>query len=215
MDVLIIGANGQVGTRLCRQLQQTEHTPVAMVRKEEQIQKFKEEGIQTVLADLEEDFSHAYENIDAVVFTAGSGGDTPKSQTKVIDQEGAKQAVDEAKKADVNRFVMVSALKADRDPELWPDAMQHYYEAKSNADEYLRNSGLDYTILMPGRLTNEDGTGKVELKERIEDTEGRDVTRDDVAAVIVEVLDSENTTGKSLELLQGQTSIEDAVSNIS
>ncbi|MFP8487951.1 NAD(P)H-binding protein [Gracilimonas sp. Q87] len=161
MKILIIGANGQIGTRLAHQLNDSEHDPVAMIRKEKQQEKFKKEGIPTVLADLEEDISHAFKDIEGVVFTAGSGADTPKSQTKVIDEEGAKKAIDEAIDAEVNRFVMVSALKANRDPKNWSDSMQHYYEAKSNADEYLRNSGLNYTVLMPGRLTNEEGTGRV------------------------------------------------------
>lgn len=214
MNVLIIGANGQIGTRLSKQLKDGDHTPIAMVRKEEQVAKFKKENIKTVLGDLEKDFSHTFEDVDAVVFTAGSGGDTPKSQTKVIDEQGAQKAINNAKNAGVKRFIMVSALKADRDPESWSEPMQHYYEAKASADDYLRNSGLDYTILMPGRLTNEEGTGKVELSERIEELEGRDISRDDVAAVITHMLDAENTVGKSLDLLQGKTPIDKAVSEI-
>jgi len=214
MRVLIIGANGQIGTRLSKQLQETDHEPVAMVRKEVQMAKFKEKGIETVLGDLEEDVSQAFDNIDAVVFTAGSGGHTPKSQTKVIDEDGAKKAIDEAQKADVNRFIMVSALMANRDSSNWVESMKHYYEAKSNADDYLRDSDLDHTILMPGRLTNKDGIGKVELSEHIEALEGRDITRDDVATVIVQLLDAENTVGKSLDLLQGKMSIKEAVESI-
>ncbi|MDZ7807503.1 MAG: SDR family oxidoreductase [Gracilimonas sp.] len=215
MKILIIGANGQIGTRLAHQLIESEHTPVAMVRKEEQVEKFEKDGILTVLADLEEDISHAFKDIDGVVFTAGSGANTPKSQTKVIDEEGAKKAVDEAGNAGVTRFVMVSALMANRDPHMWTDSMQHYYEAKSSADEYLRNSGLDYTVLMPGRLTNEKGTGMVELSKRIEDLKDRSITRDDVASVIVNLLNAKNTINKSLDLLQGDTPVKEAVSKIS
>ena len=115
----------------------------------------------------------------------------------------------------MNRFVIVSALKANRNEDSWPEAMQHYYEAKSAADEHLRNTDLDYTVLMPGRLTNEPGTGKVELSEHIEEIEDRTITRDDVAAVITEMIDSRATFGKSLDLLQGKTSIKQAVSGIS
>lgn len=215
MNVLVIGANGQIGTRLVKQLKDNGHTPKAMVRKEGQVAKFEQEGIATVLGDLETDFSHAYQNVDAVVFTAGSGGDTPKSQTKVIDRDGAIKAIDYAIKADVTRFVMVSALMADRDKSSWPESMKHYYEAKSTADDHLRNTDLDYTILMPGRLINDPGTGKIELSETIDDLEGRSITRDDVAAVITELIDSPATFGKSLDLLQGETSIEEAISDIS
>lgn len=215
MKILIVGANGQIGSRLARKLKNSDHDPIAMVRKEEQIEKFKQQDIKTVLADLENDISHAFDKVDAVVFTAGSGANTPKSQTKVIDEEGAKKSIDQAVNAKVDKFVMVSALMADRDPNEWPESMQHYYEAKSNADNYLREAGLNYTILMPGRLTNEEGTGSVELKERIEDPENRSISRDDVAAVIVRLLESEDANGMSLDLLSGPISIERAVADIS
>ncbi|SMO95471.1 SDR family oxidoreductase [Gracilimonas mengyeensis] len=213
MKVLVIGANGQIGQRLVKKLKDAGHNPKAMIRKEEQKSKFEEEGIETVLGDLEEDFSHAYEGVDAVVFTAGSGAQTPKSQTKVIDQNGAIKAVNEAGKAGTERFIMVSALLANRSTELWSEPMQHYYEAKSTADEHLRKSGLDYTVLMPGRLTNDEGTGKIELSEEIE-VDDRTITRDDVASVIVAILDEESTFGKDLELLQGENSIEEAINSI-
>lgn len=214
MNVLVIGANGQIGIRLVHQLKDAGHNPVAMVRKEEQVEQFKEQGIDTVLADLEEDFSHAYENIDAVVFSAGSGGHTPKSQTKVIDRDGAIKAIDEAEESGVERFIMVSALKANRDPETWSEPMEHYYDAKAKADEHLRDSNLNYTVLMPGRLTNEEGTGNVELKERIDSIDTKSITRDDVASVIVGLLNEEKSFGKSLELLQGDSSIEQAIAEL-
>ncbi|MEQ8523152.1 SDR family oxidoreductase [Gracilimonas sp.] len=214
MNVLVIGANGQIGKRLVHQLKESNHGPVAMVRKEEQVDQFKENGIDTVLGDLEDDFTHAFEDIDAVVFSAGSGGHTPKSQTKVIDRDGAIKAIDEAEKAGRKRFIMVSALKANRDSETWSEPMEHYYDAKAKADERLRNSDLDYTVLMPGRLTNEEGIGKVELKERIESIDNKTITRDDVATVIVELLDAKQSYKKSLELLQGSTPIKEAISNL-
>lgn len=213
MNVLVIGANGQIGQRLVKKLKKAGHHPKAMIRKEKQKPKFEEVEIETVIADLEEDFSHAYEDVDAVVFTAGSGGHTPKSQTKVIDRDGAIKAIDEAEKAGADRFIMVSALKANRDPEIWSEAMQHYYEAKAAADEYLRKSKLDYTVLMPGRLSNEEGTGKVELENNIE-LDNRSITRDDVATVILELLDNESSFGKSLELLQGDKPISEAIENL-
>ncbi len=215
MKILIIGANGQIGTRLVKQLKESEHTPVAMVRKKDQVDQFENEGIETVLADLEEDIGHAFKNVDGVVFSAGSGAHTPESQTKVIDEQGAIKAIDTALDAGVNRFIMVSALMANRDPDAWPDSMQHYYEAKSKADDYLRSTDLNYTILMPGRLTNDEGNRKVELNEKISDLEGRSITRDDVASVIVELIDSENTYHKSLDLLQGDEPVREAVAKIS
>lgn len=132
----------------------------------------------------------------------------------MIDEKGAKKAIDQVVAESIDRFIMVSALMADRDPENWPDPMKHYYEAKANADEYLRNSGIDYTILMPGRLTNEEGTGKVELSERIHDVKDRSISRTDVASVIELLLDADNTKHKSLDLLEGGTPIEEAITEI-
>lgn len=214
MRVLVIGANGQIGEKVVHNLLDAEYTPRAMVRKEEQIKQFEEIGAEVVLADLEEDISHAFEHVDGVVFTAGSGADTPKSQTKVIDRDGAIKAVDEAEKHDASRFIMVSAFGADFDPEEWSDRMEHYYKAKSEADEYLKDSGLDYTILKPGRLTNEEAKGEIQIGKRTEER-GGSITREDVAEVIVQSVDSEVTHCKSLELLQGDTPIPEALENLS
>ncbi len=211
MNVLVIGANGQIGTKVVHKLKESDHPPRAMVRKEEQVAQFENKGIDVVLADLEEDFSHAFEGMDAVVFTAGSGANTPKSQTKVIDRDAAKEAVDEAAKHNAKRFIMVSALKAGRDPEIWSEPMEHYYEAKSIADNYLKESILDYTILMPGRLSNDIGTGKIELSKHIESIDGRTITRDDVAELIVRILDVEASYKQAYELLQGETPIDEAL----
>ncbi|HBX64838.1 MAG TPA: hypothetical protein DEG32_01245, partial [Balneolaceae bacterium] len=123
-----------------------------------------------------EDISHAFEGVDAVVFTAGSGGNTPKSQTKVIDRDGAIKAIDETKKSGADRFIMVSALKANRDENTWSKPMEHYYEAKAKADEYLRNTDLNYTVLMPGRLTNKEGNSQVILQERIDPIQDETIT---------------------------------------
>ena len=113
MRVLVIGANGQVGHQLVEKLKDKGHQPVAMVRKEEQVEQFKEKGIDTVLGDLQKDFSHAFEGVDSVVFAAGSGGDTGADMTVLIDQEGAIESVDNAKKTGVKHFVMLSSMGAD------------------------------------------------------------------------------------------------------
>lgn len=206
MKVLIIGANGQIGSLLVDQLQNSEHEPVPMVRKEADIETFKKKGTSPVLADLEEEIGHAFEGVDAVVFAAGSGADTGKDKTELVDKKGAIKAIDEAKAKGVDRFVMVSAFGADFEPREWPASMKHYYEAKSTADNHLMSSGLDYTILKPGRLTNEGGHGKVDIGERTKDREGA-IPREDVAMTIKAVLNQPNTYGASYELLEGDMPI--------
>jgi len=114
MNVLIIGANGQIGRHLVRKLQESnKHNAIAMVRSDEQKAAFEEQGVQAVLADLEgsiDEIARAAEGADAVVFTAGSGGHTGADKTMMIDLDGAIKSVEAAKQAAVRRFIMVSAI---------------------------------------------------------------------------------------------------------
>lgn len=207
MKVLVIGANGQVGHQLVEKLKDKGHQPVAMVRKEEQVEKFKEKGIDTVLGDLQKDFSHAFEGVDSVVFAAGSGGDTGADMTVLIDQEGAIESVDNAEKAGVKHFVMLSSMGADAPKEA--EQMQHYLYAKHRADEHLKASGLDFTILRPGMLTNDSGTGKVRLFEG--GTEIAEIPRGDVANVLAHIVDTNKPEGKTYYLHEGDTPVEDTL----
>lgn len=207
MKVLVIGANGQVGHQLVEKLKDKGHQPVAMVRKEEQVEQFKEKGIDTVLGDLQKDFSHAFEDVDSVVFAAGSGGDTGADMTVLIDQEGAIESVDNAEKAGVKHFVMLSSMGADAPKDA--DQMQHYLYAKHRADEHLKASGLDFTILRPGMLTNDSGTGKVRLFEG--GTEIAEIPREDVANVLAHIVDTNKPEGKTYYLHEGDTPVEDTL----
>lgn len=205
MKVLLVGANGQIGHQVVEKLKDKGHDPVAMVRKEEQTKQFEDKGIDTVLGDLEKDFSHAFEGVDTVVFAAGSGGSTGPDMTIVIDQEGAIETVDNAKNAGVKHFVIVSSMGADAPKEA--DNIKHYMYAKHRADEHLKASGLDYTIIRPGMLQNDGGTGKVSLSEDNQDF--GNVQREDVASVIVQAVDTNKAENKVYTLLEGDTPIED------
>lgn len=103
---------------------------------------------------------------------------------------------------------MVSAMGA-ADPASGSETMRPYLEAKAEADAALQASGLDFTIVRPGRLTDDPGTGRVAAAERL----GRsgEITRDDVASTLVAVLATERTIGRTFELLAGETPIEDAL----
>jgi len=214
MKVLVIGANGQIGTQVVDKLLESKHEPLAMVRKQSDIAKFEEKGSAVVLADLEGEINHAFDKVDAVVFTAGSGAHTGKDKTDLVDRKGAIKAIDEAEANNVNRFIMVSAFGADLNAEEWPDSMKHYYEAKSDADEHLKNSNLQYTILKPGRLTNESGNNSISIGKRIEQRRGS-IPREDVATTIVNILDKQNTYQGSYEMLEGDDAIEEAVLELS
>jgi uncharacterized protein YbjT (DUF2867 family) len=112
--------------------------------------------------------------------------------------------------AGVRRYVMVSAISAGR-PAEWSEQMRPYYEAKAESDRRLEESGLDYTIVRPGGLTDDPGTGLVTVGT---DLEGGQVPRDDVAAVLLAVLGTPSSIGKTFELVSGDTPIEEAVRSL-
>jgi uncharacterized protein YbjT (DUF2867 family) len=208
MKILVIGANGKIGRILAPGLLAAGFTPVAMVRNPAQEPHFESQGIETVVADLELSIDHAFQGCDAAIFTAGSGGKTGADKTMVIDLYGALRSIEAAKKAGMKRFDMVSALKA-HDPLSGPERIHHYLIAKHVADDYVMRSGLDYFVLRPGGLTDEPGGGGVTLVEACPDRTGS-ISRSDVAAVLVEAV-KRGLTGKVLELVSGNTPVEDAI----
>lgn len=214
MKVLVIGANGKIGQHVVKKLQDSgKHEALAMVRQEEQATKYKAQGVETVLADLEGDIADiisAAEKADAVVFTAGSGGHTGADKTMMVDFDGAIKAMDAAKKAGVQRFIIVSAIGVHK-RDNWMSGAPYYSAAKHYADVWLRESGLDYTIIRPGRLTNDPGKGKIKVDVNLDRDE---IPREDVAAAIVAVLDAEHTIGKDFDMVQGHQSIEKALQSL-
>lgn len=212
MHVLIVGSHGQIGQQLVRVMNGTEHTTRAMVRHATQRAEMQSLGATEVMvADIEGDVSEALDGCDAVVFTAGSGAETPPEKTEDVDRNGAISIMDQAVAAGVRRFVIVSSMNADT-PENGPEHMQHYFAAKKAADDHLRSTELEYTIVRPGRLTDDSGTGHVDIAKTL--NRDGEVPRDDVADVLYTVLSSPNTIGRSFELLTGDTPIEKAVRGV-
>ncbi|MBV6682590.1 SDR family oxidoreductase [Rossellomorea marisflavi] len=216
MNVLVIGANGQVGKEIIKKLKDTTHVSTALVRKEEQVNELETLGADhVVLGDLEEDFSHAFKGIDSVIFAAGSGGSTGPDKTLLIDLWGAKKAVDYATEVGVKHFVQLSAADSlDVDEE--SDKMKPYAVAKYMSDYYIEQSGLNYTIVRPGPMNNENATGTIELHQTSRKDHFNDylITREDVAHVLVNSLGKENLLEKSFYIKQGDSSIENALSTV-
>ncbi|TMU87019.1 SDR family oxidoreductase [Bacillus sp. BHET2] len=214
MNVAVVGANGQIGKHVIRLLQENNnHSPKAIVRKEEQAEAFEQEGVQSSLVDLEgtvDDIAKGLHGTEAVVFTAGSGGSTGSDKTLLIDLDGAVKAMEAAKQAGVDRFIMVSALQA-HNRENWNESLKPYYVAKHFADQALVQSGLTYTIIRPGGLLNEPGTGKVSAGENLSRSS---IPREDVARTIVVSLSEEHTFNKGFDLVSGRDEIQVAVQNI-
>ncbi|MGN7178914.1 sugar epimerase [Paenibacillus sp. FSL R5-0490] len=214
MKVLIVGANGQIGKQLVKLInEEDKHTARAMVRKEEQVSQFEEMGVETALASLEgsvDELAEAAKGCDAIVFTAGSGGNTGYDKTLLIDLDGAAKTIEAAEKAGVDRFIMVSAIQANN-RDKWSEAIKPYYAAKHYADRMLENSSLNYTIVRPGGLTNDPGTCKIKAAENLE---RGFIPREDVAKTLYAVLDKENTYKRAFDLVSGDEDPEMAVQKI-
>ncbi|EEB86318.1 SDR family oxidoreductase [Roseobacter sp. GAI101] len=196
MKVLVAGATGKTGSRLMETLVARGHDPIALVRESSDTSKLPAQAEQRLgdLADLQDGVC---EGCDAVVFAAGSGGDTGADMTDKIDRDGAMRLVDLAADAGVRRFVMLSSVGAgDPDPE---SDLAHYLQAKHDADEHLKKSGLDYAILRPVALTDDDGTGDMLFGDDVDVT--AKAARGDVATALADALESDAWTGK-VKLMQ-------------
>ena len=213
MKVLVVGANGQIGKHLVSFIQEKDNLQAkAMIRKEEQASYFKELGAETAVVDLEgeiDDIVEAAKGVDAVVFTAGSGPKTGKDKPLMIDLDGAVKTIEATKKAGVKRFIMVSSFDTTRQAiQEAPESFAPYVVAKHYADEWLKATDLDYTIVHPGGLTNDEGTGKVTVSMS---GEMGKVPREDVARAILVTLENDSTIGKEFQIVGGDTPVEEAV----
>ena len=193
-------------------LKEGPHDPVAMVRDPKQKDRFEASGVPVVLGDLEAPMDPVLvaSNADAVIFAAGSGSRTGPEKTLAVDRDGAIRTMAAMEAIGVGRYIMLSSIGAD--PASQGSPISHYRQAKGIADDYLRRSPLAYTIVRPGRLTHDPGTGRVSLAPALE-TSGS-IPREDVAAVLVACLDLPNTERTSFNLLSGDTPIKDALLGI-
>ncbi|SFR55119.1 Uncharacterized conserved protein YbjT, contains NAD(P)-binding and DUF2867 domains [Robiginitalea myxolifaciens] len=206
-NILVAGATGTTGKKVVNLLKSSQYfKPIAMVRKEEQLEQFSTENVATVLADLTEDLTEAIKGVDKVVFAAGSNG----KNVVEVDQEGAKRLMAIAKMAKVKKFVMLSSMGADNPEAI--DGMEDYMRAKQNADEHLRNSGLTYTIVRPGTLNDENEKGKIVLAEKL--NKHGEIPRADVAQVLVRALHDDAPKNITFEILEGETLIGKAMEAI-
>lgn len=207
MKVLVIGANGNTATRVIQQLAGSDHDPIAMIRNPSHRAKFDKLGVPSVLADLEYPIDHAVQGCDAIIFAAGSGGKTGKDKTVLIDHIGAIRSMVAAQVHNVRRYIMLSSINNDINSQ---SPIAHYHRAKAHADNHLVETGLDYTIVCPGGLTDEAGTDLVSVNAELT---GRGRTsRENLAAVLVACLDYDNSIGKSFSLLDGDTPLTEAMS---
>ena len=214
MRVAIAGGHGQIALRLAKVLSQRGDEAVALIRNPGHAAEVRQVGAKPVVVDLEhaaeDDVAQAIASCDAVVFAAGAGPGSGPERKETMDYGGAVKLIAAAKQAGVGRYVIVSSMGAN--PETpGNDTFSVYLRAKGRADDAVRASGLDATVVRPGGLTNDAGTGRVNLGESV--PRGQ-VTRDDVAAVLAAVLDSPNTIGRTVDLIGGDTPVAEAVKAI-
>jgi uncharacterized protein YbjT (DUF2867 family) len=216
MKALVAGAHGKTARRLVRMLAKNGHEVRGLVRREEQMPDVEADGAEPVLVDLEKGevdgaVGQAVQGCDAIVFAAGAGPGSGAARKETMDYGGAVKLVEAAEKHGVGRYLMLSSMGAGN-PEGGSEAMQPYLFAKARADERLQVSGLDYTIIRPGRLTDEEGTGRIEAAEAL----GRrgEISRDDVARTFATALEMGTTYRKTFEILAGDTPIRQALEEI-
>jgi uncharacterized protein YbjT (DUF2867 family) len=212
MDVLVAGGHGQIARRLLRLLVREGATARGLIRNPDHAADLEADGAQPILCDLEHDDPLPYaRGADALVFAAGAGPGSGPERKLTVDLGGALKCIEAAQHAGVARFLMVSSTGTN-DLDAAPRSMRPYYEAKAKADEALRVSGLDWTIVRPGPLTNEPGTGLVAIAATLD--RGGSIPRDDVALVLYECLHAPNTARAQFEVLSGDSPAELAVRDI-
>jgi uncharacterized protein YbjT (DUF2867 family) len=214
MRVVIAGGHGQIALLLEKALAERGDEPVGIVRNPDHSADVEATGAECVVLDLEDagvdDVSQVVKGADAVVFAAGGGPNSGVARKETVDKGAAILLADAAEQAGVRRYVIVSSMGTDNaDPDS-DDVFQVYLRAKKAADDDLRSRDLDWTVVRPGRLTDDEGTGRVQVGT----LERGEVTRADVAAVIVEALHTDATIGKTFDLLGGEQTIEAALAGL-
>ncbi|MFE5504246.1 MULTISPECIES: NAD(P)H-binding protein [Amycolatopsis] len=214
MRVVIAGGHGQIALKLEKLLSARGDQAVGIVRNPDHVADLEAAGAEAVVLDLEKSDVDAVAKVldgaDAAIFAAGAGPGSGTARKDTVDRAAAELFAAASERAGVRRHVQVGSMGADK----WetadvPDDFRIYLKAKKAAEDDLRARDLDWTILRPGQLTNDEGTGKILIAE----STGRGpIPRQDVAAILVALLDNPSTAGRVLEAISGDTAISQAFS---
>jgi nucleoside-diphosphate-sugar epimerase len=212
MRVAIAGGHGKIALALTQRLS-PEHTVLGLIRNPDHAEDVRARGGEPVICDLErassEEIAGHIAGCDAVVFAAGAGPGSGPERKLTVDRDGAIKLLEAATEADVRRYVIVSSVGAENPPpEDDQDVFSVYLRAKAEADQAVRASDREWTILRPGRLTDDPATGRVRIDT---DPFRGEVPREDVAAVIAAVLPDPRTNGAILYVNGGDTPIDQAL----
>jgi uncharacterized protein YbjT (DUF2867 family) len=212
MDVVIAGGHGKIGLLLGRLLAAEGNRVRGIIRKPEQAADLELIDVEPVVFDLEHDdgLAAAIEGADAAVFAAGAGPGSGAERKLTMDRDGAVKLIDACRDVGAGRYVIVSSMGANPDAQ-GDEVFAVYLRAKGEADEAVRASGLDYTVIRPGGLTDDPGHGRISLAPELP---RGSIPRADVAATLAAVLGAQDTIGKTLDLIEGNTPIADAVAAV-
>ncbi|WP_225078015.1 SDR family oxidoreductase [Streptomyces sp. CoT10] len=215
MRIVIAGGHGQIALRLERLLAARGDEVAGIIRRAEQSEDLRRAGAEPVVLDLEsasvEEVAQLLRGADAAVFAAGAGPGSGAARKDTVDKGAAVLFADAAVRAGVRRHLVVSSMGADA-AHKGDEVFDVYLRAKGEADDHVRRQeALDWTILRPGSLTDDAGTGQV----RLEAHTGRGmIPRDDVAAVLAELVETPATAGLTLELVSGSAPVSVAVKSV-
>ena len=212
MRVVIAGGHGRIALRLSTVLAERGDEVVSLVRNPAHVAEVAATGAQAAVLDLEHssavELAPLLAGADAVVFAAGAGPGSGAARKDTMDRAGAALLAEAAEEAGVRRYLLVSAMGVDDADDTADEVFAAYLRAKGASERDLRSRGLDWTVLRPGGLTDGPGTGLVLLEPSV--PPGR-VSRDDVAAVLVALLDEPATAGLTLEVIGGDDLVDAAV----
>jgi uncharacterized protein YbjT (DUF2867 family) len=204
--VVVVGGSGRTGALIVEALLEAGHAVVATIRDPKHMAALVSRGVEVAMVDLDisplADIERAFSGAGAVIFAAGSAEADPSS---ALDRKGVKRTLLAATKTGVSRYIAISGLGATTKIPAsydWP-GMKAYFKAKSAANALVRASGLDWTILEPGTLTDGKATGKITRSEGVDIEDGK-IARADVAAVAVSCLGDPSTIGHTFQLVGGE-----------
>jgi uncharacterized protein YbjT (DUF2867 family) len=216
MRVVIAGGHGQIALRLTKLLSGDGHEVVGVVRNPDHQADIAVAGGQAAVLDLEQADASAVAKVlagaDVAIFAAGAGPGSGNARKDTVDRGAAALFADAAQQAGVRRHLQVGSMGADRADSLTDDStFTIYLKAKWAAEQDLRARDLDWTILRPGGLTDDPGTGKVQLADK---TGNGRISRDDVALVLAGLCDTPASIGRTLELIAGETPVSEALNSL-
>ena len=209
MEVLVAGGHGQIALRLLKLLSERGHRGRGLIRNPDHAADLQAVGAEPVLCDLESDDPRPRIGAaDAIVFAAGAGPGSGPERKRTVDLGAAVKLIEAAQELGVSRYVMVSAM-GTKDAESASEAMRPYIQAKKEADDALMASGLDWTVVRPGRLTDDPGTGTIDAARVL--ARYGEITRDDTALVLLETLERPALARVDFDVLGGPTPVGEAL----